>query len=55
MEEQNDLELKCRINQFIWETAPGQMTMESAEKLACIIFDAMHQSPIPKEYRGNDS
>jgi len=33
-----DAQLKCAINQFVWIHAPGQITMEMAESLACDIF-----------------
>ena len=34
-------ELKVKINQFIWENAPGEMTLEEAEKAAVALLSAM--------------
>ena len=42
MDEDKICELKIKINQFIWENAPPEMTMEDAEKAARNLLEAMH-------------
>lgn len=42
MDEDKISELKIKINQFIWENAPSEMTLEDAEKAARALLEAMH-------------
>jgi hypothetical protein len=35
----DEADLKRDINAFVWSTAPGAMTLEKADDLACQIFE----------------
>lgn len=41
-------ELKVKINQFIWENARPDMTIEQAEVAACLLLESMYPGSIPK-------
>ena len=41
MDEHAVNDLKIRINQFIWQNAPGEMTLEEAERAAIALLSAM--------------
>lgn len=41
MDEHEITELKIKINQFIWEHAPGEMMLEEAEKASIALLEAM--------------
>lgn len=41
MSEDQVTELKLKINQFIWENGPAEMTLEAAEAAAVALIEAM--------------
>jgi len=50
MEQAEQAELKRSINNFIWEQAPGNMTLNRAEEIAVMLFDAFQQQPASQAY-----
>lgn len=41
MNDDQATELKIKINTFIWENGPADMTLAAAEKAAIALFDAL--------------
>lgn len=41
MSEDEIVDLKRRINEFIWQNAPAEMTLEEAERAAVALLEAM--------------
>lgn len=35
-------DLKGAINNFLWQQLPADMTLRQAERIACLVFAAMH-------------
>jgi len=49
MQDDEITELKIRINSFIFENGPGTMTLEQAERAACILLEAFLEAQGPPE------
>jgi len=47
MEEQEIIELKRKINEFIWQHGRSDMKLEDAESAACHLLESLYPGSIP--------
>lgn len=47
MDEDQICELKRKINEFIWQNSPGDMTLARAEQAAVALLSAMIPGSVP--------
>lgn len=52
MDEEQIVEVKRKINEFIWQNGRAEMTLAESEDLACAILESMYPGSIP-DYDGH--